>query len=218
MRKLLSLTIIAITMIVSIVQAEELDIRKPPLDKEGRFWVYRELAEDDDFDLLPFIPYGWMPKEAADMMTLSLNHESNAREKRCIAATVKKWVPPWWCGVAFISGPDNPPFWGEEDIGWYYDLSGLKKKKLVFYVRSDSNTRIQVKVGILGDKQFGDSLKLPAQTKWLKLKKEWTRYELALSKYDLSRVCNGFTFVLARNQQEEPRAPVDFFIDDIYFE
>ena len=51
-----------------------------------------------------------------------------------------------------------------------------------------------------------------------KVKPKWTRYELDLSKYDLGRACNGFTFVLARNQQEDSHAPVHFFLDNIYFQ
>jgi hypothetical protein len=102
--------------------------------------------------------------------------------------------------------------------GWYYNLTGLKKKRFVVHMRGGrGGERVQWKVGFLGAEKYGDSLPLPAQTKWLSLGKEWTRYELDLSKVDLSRVCS-LCFVLSQAQQSEPNAPVSFFIDDCYFE
>jgi hypothetical protein len=208
------------------------------MDKESRFWVYRNGKENP---LLRFIPYGWMPAEAATtkMMTLDLECRQDPHQEKqepslegqpappkeppmCIAVRVN-WKVPWWVGVAFISGPDDPQWWGEDDRGWYYDLSRLQKKKLVFYARGETGKeRIQVKAGILGDKLYGDSLKYPAQTKWLKLPTEWTKFELDLSKYkpdDLKHICNGFTFVLSADQQEDTNAvATQFYLDTIYFE
>ncbi len=122
--------------------------------------------------------------------------------------------------MAFITGPDNPPFWGDRNISWYYDLRGLKKKRLVFYARSDTNARIQVLVGLLSGKKFGDSLCEPVQTEWLELTPEWKQYQLDLSdpELDISRICNGFTFRIDRDHQTHPALPVQFMLDDIYFE
>ena len=199
----------------------DLDVRKPLLDKEGRFWVYK-----DGKTLKPLIsPYGWMPAESAKMLKLNMEHADNpyGNKGMCIAVIVN-WCSPWWCGVGFISGPDNTmkkkggPWWGKTPDGWYYDLSGLKKKRFVFYLRGEQGgERVQWKVGFLSGENYGDSLKFSAETKWLTLEKEWTRYELDLSKQDLSRVCS-FCFVLSQAQQSEPEASVSFFIDNVYFE
>ncbi|MFQ6116328.1 MAG: hypothetical protein ACE5NG_19900, partial [bacterium] len=141
--------------------------------------------------------------------------------KMCIAVTIN-WANPYWVGVGFVSGPDKTmkggPWWGKTPDGWYYDLSGLKKKKFVFHLRGENGgERVQFKVGFLGQEKYGDSLPFPVQSKWLTLKKEWTRYELDLKKQNLSRVAS-LCFVLSQAQQTDPEAPVVFYIDDVYFE
>jgi hypothetical protein len=216
--------------------AAERDVRPPRVGDDGRFWVYKDGKNNPR---LPFIPYAWMPAESGKMMTLDLECQQNPHQEKqetaqegqanpspeppmCIAVKVN-WKTPWWVGVAFVSGPDDPQWWGEDDRGWYYDLSGLKKKKLVFYARGETGKeRIQIKAGILGNKPYGDSLKFPAQTKWLKLPTEWTKFELDLSKFkpeDLKYICNGFTFVLSVDQQEDSNvSTTQFYLDTIYFE
>ncbi len=204
----------------------DFDIRKPSLDGSGRFWLY---TSGKGGATMPFVPYAWMPEQASQIMKMDAACVENPHvesgkatpEDSCISVTVN-WAPPYWCGVAFLSGPDRPQWWGEDSRGWYYDLSGLKTKKLVFYARGVQGTeRIQVKAGILGDKKYGDSLKFPAESRWLKLSKEWQRFELDLSGYraeDLCRICNGFTFVLNKDQQADSNNRTQFFLDTIYFE
>ncbi len=202
----------------------EMEIKKPTLDAQGRFYVYRNADT-----LMPYIPCDWMPEQASKLMKVDINCTnappldpgSKASGKdTCISVSVK-WGFPNWCGVAFVSGPDSPPWWGEDDRGWAYDLSGLKQRKLVFHGRSEQDASIQVKVGILGDKAYGDSLKFPAETRWLKLSKNWTRFELDLSKYrpeQLKRICNGFTFVVDRARQEGAPDSTEFQLTSIFFE
>jgi hypothetical protein len=202
----------------------EMEIKKPTLDAQGRFYLYRNADA-----VLPYIPCDWMPGEASKLMKVDINCTnappldpgSKATEKdTCILVSVK-WGFPNWCGVAFVSGPDSPPWWGEDDRGWAYDLSGLKQRKLIFYARSEQGASIQVKVGILGDKPHGDSLRFPVETRWLKLSKNWTRFELDLSKYkpeQLNRICNGFTFVVDRARQEGSADSLDFQLTNIYWE
>lgn len=206
----------------------DLDVRKPLLDKEGRFWVYKDgktLKPPVSPYGIPYSPYACMPAECAKMLKLNMKHAENPHGGKgmCIAVTVD-WCSPWWCGVGFISGPDSTmkkkegPWWGKTPDGWYYDLSELKKKRFVFHLRGKrGGERIQWKVGFLSGEKYGDSLKSSVETKWLMLEKEWTCYELDLSKQDLSRVCS-FCFVLSQAQQSKPEAAMAFFIDDIYFE
>jgi hypothetical protein len=206
----------------------DFDIRKPTLDKDGRFWLYKNVQPGD---ALPFVPYAWMPAQAGEMMTMDVTSKANphvegekSASETCIAVTVK-WSTPYWCGAAFLSGPDTPPpgWWGEDDRGWHFDLRGLKSRKLVFYAKgATGQERMQVKFGILGDKRYGDSLPFPKESRWLKLSKNWTKYELDLSALppaQLQRICNAFTFVLNREQQEgSSREQTTFCLDDIYLE
>jgi len=202
-----------------------LDVRKPPLDKGGQFWVYKDgtaLEPSVPPYGIPYVPYGWMPAESAEMLNLDMEHTENPHSgKMCIAVEVK-WDAPWWCGVGFISGPDSTmpkgPWWGKTPDGWYYNLTGLKKKRFVFHLRGErGGEKVQWKVGFLAGEKYGDSLSLPAVTKWLELKKEWERFELDISKEDLSRVCS-LCFVLSQVQQPDKEAPVVFYADDLYFE
>jgi hypothetical protein len=228
---------VALVPLLVVVMAAAEETRKAPLDKNGRFWVYQNGSS-----LMFFAPYGYIPDQASKMIELHLDSAENphqevavqpnnqaAAEKEkntCISVKVT-WASPGWCGVAFISGPDAPPWWGEagDERGRHYDLSGLPKKRLVFWARGEKGgERIQVKVGILGGSKNpnGDSMKSPAETDWLKLSTQWAKYELDLSKYKpeaLQRICNGFTFVLSQVEQDDPYAPATkFYLDDIYFE
>lgn len=222
--------ILSVLLIVGNLWAEEL--RKPFLDKEGRFWVYKDGKTLKGEGLrpippygIPFCPYGWMPKEAADMLGengVDLESKEQPFEgEMCIGVKLEKWTSPWWLGVGFMSGPDETmkggPWWGKTKDGWYYDLSNLKEKRFVVHMRGNQGgERVQWKVGFLAGEKYGDSMRFPAVTKWITLKKEWVRYELDLSKHDLSRVCS-LCFVLSQAQQTDPDAPVIFYIDSVYF-
>ena len=218
----------ALTLACLIESSSAQDIRKPHLDADGRFYVYKPSASGTS---MPFVPYGLMPTEAAQMMKVNVtNHDdpflpgnvgTAKTDVTCIDVKIS-WQAPAWCGCAFISGPDKPAWWAEDDRGWYYDLSVLNKKKLVFYARAKGgqDTRIQVKVGILGDKKYGDSMPLPVETRWLKLPTKWTRYELDLSGFtaqQLGKICNGLTFV-TNQDQNGGASETDFSLSEIYFE
>lgn len=224
---------------------QTLDIRKPSLDKQGRFWIYHNVAK-------LFLPYGFMPPELADDKHMIMDAacekdphveapspaapkidekkdqdkqvDKEEKEKNtCISLTVK-WISPYWCAVAFIAGPDKPPFWGEDDRGTYFDLSTLPKKKLVCWLKGETGTeRVKLQCGILGSKgKYGDSLADPAETRWLKLSKGWQKFSLDLSKYspkELSRITNGLTVVLSQTQQGDMNTPsTTIYLDTIYFE
>jgi len=224
-------TVIAMAALVSVGslhQAAAQDIRRPRLDADGKFYIYKDLAPGAP---MPFVPYAYMPAEAGEMMKIDVASKddpyipegASAGKAAATCISVKiNWKSPNWVGCAFVSGPDSPAWWGEDDRGWYYDLSGLKKKKLVFFARAKggSEVRIQVKVGILGDKKFGDSMSMPAETRWLKLSPKWTRYECDISGYtakQLSKVCNGLTFV-TNQDQNGGATETEFALDEIYFE
>jgi hypothetical protein len=152
----------------------------------------------------------YMPAEAGKMIKLSLVDTDRPHlGKTCIKAEVQ-WRAPFWCGVAVSSLPD---FWGEKE-GKAFDLR--KAKRLVFHARGARGGEVvQFKVAIAGDKPFGDSARSPASTEWLRLTRDWQRYELDVSGLDLSRVVTPFCFVTSRDYN---RGNISFFLDEIYFE
>lgn len=208
-----------------------LDVRTPVLDRSGQFWVYKDgdTLRDRELELrpvppygIPYQPYAWMPIEAHRMMRMTLEHRDEPYEgDMCIAVSIN-WEAPYWCGVMFVSGPDKDkpeaPWWGQTPHGWYYNLSGLEKRNFVFYMRGEKGgERVQWKIGILGHEKYGDSLQLPASTKWLTLNTEWKQFEIELRETDISRVCS-LGFVVSQAQQSDSSVPVTFYIDSIYFE
>jgi len=146
----------------------------------------------------------------------------NASEKeRCIRMKVT-WDEATWASVAFISGPDKPPWWGETNRGRYFNLSGLAKKKLVFHARGERGGEcIKIQIGTLGDRPFGDSLQKPIVGEELKLTQDWVRHEVDLKDApgsELSRICNGFGVIAERACQPGSPTETQFYLDDIYYE
>ena len=208
---------------------QQMAVRQPVLDSQGCFWVYRN---GPMHPRMPFLPYGWT-SDATNVSQVfqidleCLDHPCTAikppvpEREFCISIKMK-WSEATWAGVAFISGPDKPPWWGDTTSGWHYDLSSLPKKKLVFYARGDKGGEvIKVKIGELGDKPYGDSLIKPLSTDDLKLTQSWTRFELDLnsvSAFELTNICNGFTVLAQQASQSSSPAETQFYLDDIYYE
>src|SRR5207237_668437 len=122
--------------------ASDLPVRPPNLDPQGRFWVYRNGTNQPP---IPFAPYGWMsdlpnPAQLTQLIQIDLEcreHPNMAfksggavERERCIRMKVI-WGEATWASVAFISGPEKPPWWGETKGGRYFNLSTLPKKKLL---------------------------------------------------------------------------------------
>jgi len=125
------------------------------------------------------------------------------------------FVPPCkWAGVYWQTPPDN---WGTvPDAG--FDLRGFRK--LAFWARSDTEARIEFKVGgITGS--YPDSIQ-PARSSGIKtLSPEWQPFEIDLEDADLSYVIGGFLWVTNWNNngisEGNPKTLV-FYLDDIRFE
>jgi len=209
--------------------AAELHGEPPPLDKAGRFWVYRDGTANPR---MPFSPYGWMSDAApSDVIQLDLEchdspHVLDATtaangDNTCLRLTVN-WTNATWAAVSFISGPDKPAWWGNTNGGTYYDLRKLHRKKLIAYLRGDKGgERVTVKLGILAQRPFGDSLAKPIASDLLELSTSWQRYELDLSAEppeELSHICNGFGILLERSSQPGESTRTRIYLDNIYFE
>ena len=215
---------------VAFSDQTDLKVRPPILDSDGRFWVYRNgLAHPP----MPFSPYGWMSDvtNLLDVIKLDLNCADNpnkimrppsAAEKDACVRVQINWGDSTWASVAFISGPDSPPWWGENKNGRHYNLAGLTKKKLVLYARGEHGGEIfKVQIGALGDKPYGDSLHKPVISEDIALTQDWTRYEIDLKDVrnnELEHICNGFGFTVVRDSQGGDPNNTVFYLDDIYYE
>lgn len=213
------------------MHASELRVRQPVLDAGGRFWVYRNGLVHPP---LPFLPYGWMSDSTnlTEIIHVDLDctddpnrtdEESayQSEKQTCIQVKIN-WADSTWATVAFISGPDTPPWWGEDARGRYYDLSLLPKKKLIFYARGGHGGEdIKAEIGVLGKKPFGDSLSKPVITDDITLTPEWTRHEIDLKSIpdsELKHICNGFGVTAERDSQPGTADHTVFYLDDIYYE
>ncbi len=213
-----------------LMQAADIQARQPTLDSQGRFWVYRNgLAHPP----LPFSPYGWMSDvtnmtgliktdlECADHPNELETASRTGEKERCIRAQIK-WGDATWASIAFISGPDQPPWWGENNRGRHYNLSGLALKKLVFYARGDhGGESIKVQFGVLGDKPYGDSMHKAFISDEIPLTNDWVRHEIDfknISNAELEHICNGFGVTVVRSSQSGSSDTTVFYLDDIYFE
>jgi hypothetical protein len=231
MTKFIGLLTLCLFTFGPLQAAPDVQGRQPVLDADGRFWVYRNgLAHPP----MPFAPYGWMSDTTnlTQLIKIDLacvdnpNHAVKAApglvEKDTCIDTKITWGDATWASVAFISGPDKPPWWGESNRGRYYNLSGLAKKKLVFFARGgQGGETIKVQMGVLGDKPFGDSTHKPVASDDIVLTQEWTRHEIDLKDVpsaELEHICNGFGFVLERSSQAGSSPETVFYLDDIYFE
>jgi hypothetical protein len=212
------------------LHAADMRVRQPVLDSDGRFWVYRNgLAHPP----MPFSPYGWMSDitNLTALIKIDLEYSDNPNhleatatpdDKECCIRAKITWGDATWASIAFISGPDQPPWWGENGRGRHYDLSALPKKKLVFYARGDhGGETIKVQLGMLGDKPYGDSLHQPVASDDITLTKDWVRHEIDLSTIapaELAHICNGFGINIERANQPDSANETVFYLDDIYFE
>jgi hypothetical protein len=202
----------------------------PTVDAQGRFWVYRNGPLQPR---MPFVPYGWMSDATNNLsQILHVDIENRERpnsvfrppqsEKECSIQIKIVWGNASWAGLAFISGPDKPAWWGDSNRGRYFNLSGLPKKKLVLYARGErGGESIKVQIGVLAGRPFGDSLSKPLMTEELKLTQEWTKQEIdlkGLQPSELTRICNGFGVVADQASQPGPGTETTFYIDDVYFE
>jgi hypothetical protein len=197
------------------------------MDKEThRFYVYHGSKLS-----LPFSPYGWMPGEASSMLSADMECKTQPYVDRsipglkpspaCVRVSVN-WQPPLWAGIAWISGPDKPPWWCDSDKGWFYNLSALRKKRLVTHLRSPDGARVQIKVGIMGDKPYPESTRFPIESQWLTLGPKWKEVVIDLSEVpssSLKRIASGFVVIMSQVQQPDPNTPATvFYIGDTWYE
>ncbi|MCC7492527.1 MAG: hypothetical protein IT204_09285 [Fimbriimonadaceae bacterium] len=194
--------------------AQSAEPRRPPVDANGWFWVYNDQPD------MPFTPYGYMPAEAGQMARIDWQSTADPADgQRCVAVEIT-WRPPGWLGVAAFSGPAEPAWWGDDDRGQPYDLSGFGK--LVLWARgAQGGERIRVALGTLAGKPHGDSLPAPLESDPFVLTTTWQRYELDLRGQPPAArraVVSGFTLLLNQDQQPGQPAVTRCWLDRIGYE
>ena len=173
----------------------------------GRWYVYNDSDSEENHGEWTNV----MPAEGAQMIKLNLVDRTNPASGTTSVRVEIKFASPWWSGLAVASVAD---YWGDKPGAAAYNLQGATK--LVFKARGErGDESIQVRVGITGDKRYGDSLRLPASTPWITLTKEWRTYELDVAGLDLKRIITPFVFVA--NRDHNPDGGLVFHLDEVHF-
>jgi exo-beta-1,3-glucanase (GH17 family) len=153
----------------------------------------------------------YMPENGGKMVVLE---EAEPDQPFAGATSVMvgvRFQHPWWCGVVVMGAPHA---WGTRPDTPAFDLS--RATKLVFHARGErGGEQIQIKVGIAGGSPYGDSALLPFDSGWIRLSKEWRRYELPVDGAALGRVITPF--VLITNRAHNPDGRLLIYLDEIYF-
>ena len=174
--------------------------------EENRWYVYRDADFRDNHGHWTNV----MPEEGAKMMKRNMAEKAKPHDgASCIRIDIQL-KRPHWCGVAVASQPD---YWGKQEKKPAFDLRAAKK--LVFHARGARGGEcIQVQAAITGREEFGDSAKLPAETQWLALTKDWQKYELDVTGCDLSRVVTPFVVLTNKDYNTHN---FTFYLDEIYY-
>jgi exo-beta-1,3-glucanase (GH17 family) len=176
--------------------------------KEDRWYVYQDAGATG---VNHGIWSNYMPENGGKMVVLE---EANPEQPYAGSTSLMVGVRfqyPWWCGIVVMSAPHA---WGTQPETPAFDLS--RATKLVFHARGDKGgEQIQVKVGIAGGNTYGDAAPLPFDTGWIRLSKDWQRYELAVDGASLERVITPF--VLITNRAHNPNGRLLIYLDEIYF-
>ena len=177
---------------------------------DSRVYVYKDYNAPENKALSASV----MPARAAEINMVSLRtfvKPGFDGKGTSIQLLFNVNQPPTWAGVVL---PVQPDYWGEWDAAGL-DLS--KATKLVFYARGEQGgEQIQVKAAIAGDKPYGDSALFPVSTTWIKLDKDWKRYEVPVDGSQLSRVITPFAVIV--NKPYNPSGKGTVYLDEIYYE
>ncbi|MDR0974590.1 MAG: hypothetical protein LBL80_02730 [Ruminococcus sp.] len=140
--------------------------------------------------------------------------------KTCISASIDLNKEPWG-GYMFINGVlkagETVP---EADFGddpeAKVDLSGASR--FVFYAKGETGREeVEFLIGGLGNdgKPYPDSTKYSMG--YINLKKDWTKYEIDVSKLNMSEIGCGFAWV-TNDTQNSPATDITFYLDEMYYE
>ena len=169
------------------------------------FPVYSDAKSPDNH----FSPSGWMG-DYGDLKINDLCGDNPHSGSTCIQwkYSAKGSQGAGWAGCYWQNPANN---WGAKKGG--FDLTGAKK--LVFWARGEKGGEIIAEVGVGGiTGKYADTDKVSSGP--IALTKEWKKYEVDISKADLSYISGGFFWVA--KAEDEPEGGVTFYLDDIRYE
>lgn len=176
---------------------------KKPAVTKFPFIVYDDMAITSHF-----IPSGWM----GDIEAISLDNDCTTRPhsgKTCIRIDWTGGFFPRWSGIYWQYPEDN---WGDMPG---YVFRGVKK--LTFWARGEKGGEVSTfKIGGIDDagKKYRDSLGI-RQHSFVKLTKEWKKYEITIPENDLDCVISGMCWVTSDRENSHD---ITIYLDDIQFE
>jgi exo-beta-1,3-glucanase (GH17 family) len=193
----------------SLVMVRSLAVSASEKEQENRWYVYHDADTRDD-------NHGfwnnYMPESGGRMIVIEEADRAAPYSGATSLMIGVRFEHPWWCGIVVTSAPSA---WGTAPNTPAFDLG--RATKLVFHARGEmGGEAIQVKVAIAGGNPYGDSAQMPFDTGWIRLEKEWRRYELPVDGTMLGRVITPF--VLVTNRAHNPSGHLKINLDDIYFE
>lgn len=116
--------------------------------------------------------------------------------------------PLRWAGLYWQNQPDN---WGDRQG---MNLSGKKGAKLIFWARGEvGNEVVEFKAGGIDNKTKDYRDSFVATSGRHRLSKEWKKYEIDLSRANLSNVIGGFCWVASADDNQGKQ--ITFYLDDI---
>jgi hypothetical protein len=160
-----------------------------------------------------FTPSGWMGdgEYRRRYIDFSGANQDNPHSPPVCMKFSYSFGPIKWGGVYWQNQPDN---WGDKPGNNY---SERRFKKITFWARgNDGGEVVEFKAGGIANskKKYRDSFvaSIGRQT----LTKDWVKYEIDLSKADLSSVIGGFCWVATADFNSANT--ITFFLDDIVLE
>jgi hypothetical protein len=180
----------------------------------GRIYVYKDYSDSrNNFTQRGLISSGSVDKPQMDEFS---------PETFSGITSIKMTVPlkaGCWSGYYFGNGIRNKDGlqqfnWGEVHAGM--DLRGAGK--LVFYARAENSSTAKVNFFIGGNgkiKPYPDTGY--KETGYVTLTQNWKRFEINLSKIDLSYISGGFGWV-TNHSNNVGKNEITFYLDDIYYE
>ncbi len=174
-----------------------------------RWYIYKDADSEENHGEWT----NWMAeKDPGRMITLSLVEKEHPYSGSTCVRINMNLSEQSWGGIAVASLAN---YWGKTPSDFAYDLR--EAQRLVFHARGErGDEMIQVKVAIAGSEPYGDSIKTPISSRWIRLTTEWQRYELSVEGHNLRRVITPFAFVADRAHNSE--SSITFYLDEIYFE
>lgn len=148
-------------------------------------------------------PSGYMGDHKSIRMDADCDEQPRPGHKSCLKVAFESGQG--WGGVAW-QHPAND--WGDHPGG--FDLSDAEK--LTFWARGhDGGETVKFGFGMIDiNKKYHDSGKAEVE---IKLKKEWTKYEIDLTPFDLGCVKTGFHWSLGASGK-----PVTFYLSEVRYE